>query len=257
MEQKRYPRWWGAVAPAVLLAVWTLCGAAGMLPRYLSQPADIWREFASMISSRELFGHVSATVYRALAGYGIGAFSGIVVGLLAGSFRPIERFYEPIISLTYPVPKIAALPIIFAWFGAGDLSKIVIIFVSVFYPVYIAAIAGAKSTSKIHLWAARNMGASRWRIIFHVILPNALPQIFNGLRIGLALSFVLVFVAELVSSQKGLGYLIVFAEQNDRFDMMYVAIITIGVIGFLADRLVLAVRDRLLVGQMIGREGRR
>ena len=120
------------------------------------------------------------------------------------------------------MPKVAALPIVFAWFGLGDLSKIVIITISVFYPVYIAAFFGAKSTSRVHVWAARNMGAGRWRIFCRIVLPSALPQLFNGLRVGLALSFIVMFVSELIAARRGLGYLITFAEEQMRFDIMYV-----------------------------------
>jgi len=126
--------------------------------------------------------------------------------------------------------------------------------VSVFYPLYIATVAGAKATPKSYLWAARNMGAGAPTIIMRVMSASALPQVFNGLRIGLALSFVVMFVAEMVSSSEGLGYLIVFADQNGRFDVVYVAIISIGLIGFLADRVLLFLRGRLLIGQTLATE---
>jgi ABC-type nitrate/sulfonate/bicarbonate transport system permease component len=201
--------------------------------------------------------HIGVSLYQALSGFAIGASCGIVLGLLSGASRPIDRFYEPLISLTYPVPKIALLPLIFAWFGLGDLSKIVTITISVFYPVYICALAGAKSVSRVHIWAARNMGASAPQIIWRVLLPTALPQIFNGLRIALALSFVVMFVAQMVESSVGLGYLILFAEQNLRFDMMYVAIVSIGVIGFGADFLLRQIARRMLAGQLTATEMRR
>lgn len=253
---KAPPRWVGLLAPLVLLVLWELLGRAGSLPSYLPAPSVIGVEWWEMAASGELWIHVLYSLFRALSAFFIGAGCGVIAGLLAGSFRPVEGFYEPVISLTYPIPKIAALPIIFAWFGLGETSKIVIIIVSVFYPAYIAALAGAKSTARVHRWAALNMGAGRARLFWHVVLPSALPQIFNGLRVGLALAFVIMFVAELVSSDQGLGYLIAFAEQNMRFDIMYVAIVTIGGIGFLADRLLLVVQRRLLVGQMAFTEAR-
>jgi ABC-type nitrate/sulfonate/bicarbonate transport system permease component len=254
MNDRRYSPWWGITIPLMLLAFWEYEGLVGALPRYLPPPSVIIRELTAMLTSGELFGHIGASLFRALSGFAIGATCGWLAGLLAGALRPVERFYEPIVSLTYPVPKIAALPIVFAWFGLGNLSKIVIITVSVFYPLYIATVAGAKATPRAYIWAARNMGAPRLTIILRVLSASARPQIFNGLRIGLALSFVVMFVAEMVSSSEGLGYLIVFADQNERFDIVYVAIITIGVIGFAADRLLLLVRNRLLVGQMAGTE---
>ena len=237
----------GAAVPVLLLILWELLP----LPEYLSHPSAIGARLAEMVASRELFPHAWASLYRALGGFAIGAAFGIVAGLAAGTIRPAERFFDPVISLTYPVPKVAALPIVFAWFGLGDLSKIVIISVSVFFPVYIAALYGAKATSRVHLWGARSMGAGRAQLFWKVVLPSALPQIFNGLRVGLALSFIIMVVTELVVSREGLGYLVGFAGDSLRFDIMYVAIVAIGIIGFAADRLLLAVRRRVLAGQLI------
>jgi ABC-type nitrate/sulfonate/bicarbonate transport system permease component len=254
MTNKRYPAWLGILPPLFLVTLWEALGDIGHLPDYLPPPSIIASQTVSMVVSGELFKHIGVSLFQALSGFAIGAFFGITMGVLSGASRTVARFYEPLISLTYPVPKIAALPLIFAWFGLGDLSKIVIITVSVFYPIYISALAGAKSVSRVHLWAARNMGASRMQIIWRVLLPTALPQIFNGLRIGLALSFVVMFVAEMMVSTVGLGYLIVFAEQNIRFDIMYVAIVTIGMIGFGGDLLLRQIAGRVLVGQLASTE---
>lgn len=254
MVRERYPAWLGLLPPLTLVAIWELLGDSGRLPDYLPPPSIIAVQAKAMVMSGELFGHIWVSLFQALSGFGIGAVFGVAMGLLSAASRPVGKFYEPLISLTYPVPKIAALPLIFAWFGLGDLSKIVIITVSVFYPIYISALAGAKSVSRVHIWSARNMGASRLQIVWRVLLPTALPQIFNGLRIGLALSFVVMFVAEMVVSNVGLGYLIVFAEQNIRFDIMYVAIVAIGVIGLGADLMLRAVSRRALVGQLASTE---
>ena len=161
--------------------------SAGRLPDYLPAPSIIARQTVSMLASGELMRHIGVEPVPGAVRLRDRCLFGRCWGCLAGALRPVERFYEPLISLTYPVPKIALLPLIFAWFGLGDLSKIVIITISVFYPIYISALAGAKSVSRVHVWAARNMGASAPQIICRVLLPRALPQIFNGLRIGLAL----------------------------------------------------------------------
>jgi ABC-type nitrate/sulfonate/bicarbonate transport system permease component len=247
----RPPRWTGAIVPLLLLALWELSARRGAAPEYLPAPSVILAQMGAMLASGELLLHAAVSVYRALSAFAIGALCGAAVGLAAGTLGAVERFYEPIISLTYPVPKVAALPIVFAWFGLGDVSKIVIITISVFYPVYIAAFFGAKATGRVHIWAARNMGAGGWQIFRRIVMPSALPQLFNGLRVGLALSFIVMVVAELVASQRGLGYLIAFAEEQTRFDIMYVAIATIGIIGFGADRVLLAVRRRALKGQLL------
>lgn len=257
MNADRPPRWLGAVVPLLLLAVWEASARTTELPRYLPAPSVIATQYWAMLSSGDLHMHILASLYRALSAFVIGATFGAVTGLLAGTLRPVERFYEPLISLTYPVPKIAALPFVFAWFGLGDVSKIVIITISVFYPVYIAALYGAKATSRVHVWAGRNMGARPAQLFLKVVLPSALPQIFNGLRVGLALAFIVMFVAEMIASRRGLGYLIGFAEESNRFDIIYVSIVSIAIVGFAADRLLLAIRRRVLIGQMSSTEGRR
>jgi ABC-type nitrate/sulfonate/bicarbonate transport system permease component len=250
VTRSRGAAWYSLVVPLAVLALWEYQAIAGTLPRYLPSPTAVAMQLMQMVQSGELFEHAGISLFRALSGFFIGGFFGCVIGLLAAAFRPVNNFYEPLISLTYPVPKVAALPIIFAWFGLGEMSKVVTITVSVFFPLYISMLAGAQSTPRVHIWAARNMGASPVRIVFKILLPNSLPQLFNGLRVGLALSFVVMFVAEMVASQRGLGYLVVFAENNLRVDMMFVALITIGIIGFSADRILLAIRRRLLVGQL-------
>ena len=241
------PRWLGAVVPLLLVLVWQISPT----PEYLPAPSAIARRMGEMLASGELFPHAWASLYRALGGFAIGSILGIAAGLTAASLRPVGQFFEPVISLTYPVPKIAALPIVFAWFGLGELSKIVIISVSVFFPLYIAALYGAKATARVHLWGAQSMGARPAQIFWKVVLPSALPQIFNGLRVGLALSFILMVVAELVVSREGLGYLIGFAGDALRFDIMFAAIVTVGLLGFLADRVLLWARRRLLAGQLL------
>jgi ABC-type nitrate/sulfonate/bicarbonate transport system permease component len=208
-----------------------------------------------MILSGELWKHTGDSVFRALAGYCIGAAAGIAMGLLAGIARPVERFYDPIVSLTYPVPKIVVLPILIAWLGAGDGSKIAVITAAVFYPTFINALYGAKGVNKLYVWSARNMGAGAFAVFRKVVLPAALPQVLTGLRIGLALAFIVMVAAEMSNSRSGLGHLIIAAEDGMRFDLMYAAILAIAVIGFAGDRLLVAARRRVLAGQTLGKEG--
>ena len=247
-------KWLGLVVPIALIAIWEIAGQAGWLPRYLVSPSLIVRIWLQLASEGELLTHTMASLFRQLGGFAIGATCGVLTGLIAGVCKPVERFYEPLISLIYPVPKIAILPLIFAWFGLGDASKITVITISIFFPTYIAAYYGARTVNKVLLWTAWNAGASRLRVFFGVVVPSALPDIFNGLRIALALSFVLMVTTELVVSSSGLGYMIARAEETSRFDRMYVAILTIGIIGFCADRLLLAIRRRVTVGQLLGKD---
>jgi NitT/TauT family transport system permease protein/sulfonate transport system permease protein len=164
----------------------------------------------------------------------------------------VRNFFDAPVSLLYPVPKIAFYPIILLWLGLGDLSKIVVVAVSVWFPVFIASIEASRAVQLQLVWAAQSMGAGRGIVFRRVVLPAALPQLFAGLRVGLALAFVSLFAAELIGANTGLGYLVADGEQNLRFDIMFAGIVVFGIIGFLADRLLLVVRRRMLRGQLIG-----
>jgi ABC-type nitrate/sulfonate/bicarbonate transport system permease component len=138
------------------------------------------------------------------------------------------------------------LPIFMLWFGIGDLSKILIIALACFYPVFINTYTGARRTLTILVWSALSMGAGRLRIFLSVVLPSAVPMIFAGMRVSLALSFVVMFAAEMINARSGLGYLIRVAENSLRFDLMWVSLLSIAILGYAGDRLLRVTRARLL-----------
>jgi ABC-type nitrate/sulfonate/bicarbonate transport system permease component len=231
-----------------LLALWQLAALRG-LPDYVLSPASIVRHFAEALSSRELYEHAAASLMRALPGFAIGSALGVALGLAAGVSRAFDGAFSPVVFLTYPVPKIVLLPIFMLWFGIGDLSKVLIIALACFYPMFINAYYGARSTQKILVWSAQNMGAGRWRIFRRIVLPSALPQIFAGLRVALALSFIVMFAAEMINARSGLGHMIRTAENSLRFDLMYVSLASIAILGYAGDRLLRFARRRALAWQ--------
>ena len=174
---------------------------------------------------------------------------GMALGLAAGVARNLDRALSPVVFLTYPVPKIVMLPLFMIWFGIGDLSKVLIIALACFYPVFINAYYGARATQKVLVWSAMNMGAGRWRLFRRVVVPSALPQIFAGLRVSLALSFIVMFAAEMINARSGLGQMIRVAENSLRFDLMYVSLVAIAILGYGADWLLGAARKRALAWQ--------
>jgi ABC-type nitrate/sulfonate/bicarbonate transport system permease component len=240
------------VVPAAAMALWELFARIGLLPSYLVGPSGILMTAAQMIASGELWAHLAASLLRCYSGFALGALLGAAAGLLAGVSTRLRSLLDPLVSLSYPVPKVAILPILMVWLGLGDASKITIIALSVFYPLYINAYQGALSVNPLFVWSARTFGAGRLRIFMQVIIPASLPPIFAGLRIGLAISFILLFAAEMVSANQGLGYLIVQAQQFQRFDIMFVAVATIGFFGFVSDRLLIFAQRRLLAYHFVG-----
>jgi ABC-type nitrate/sulfonate/bicarbonate transport system permease component len=247
----------GLLLPLALLVAWQVLASVGWLPGFLSSPRVISEQFILLLISGEMFLHARDSLYRSLAGFGLAALFGVGLGLLAGVSTRVGQFFDPLISLTYPVPKVALLPVLIVWFGISDTSKIVVIMVSCFYPCFIAALYGVRATEQAWVWAARNMGASPRQVFFKVIVPAAAPQIFTGLRVALALAFILMFSSEMIgsSNRTGLGFLILSADAAGRFDRVYAAVLAIAILGFASDRVLLWIRSRLLAGQLVA-EGR-
>ena len=236
------------LALVALLLAWQLTALRG-LPEYVLSPVQIVRSVVEALGTSELYEHIAASLMRALPGFFLGSLMGIVLGLAAGVARWLDLLLSPAVFLTYPVPKIVLLPIFMIWFGIGDLSKILIIALACFYPVYINAYYGVRQTRPILVWSALNMGATPAQVFRRVVLPSAAPMILASLRVSLALSFIVMFAAEMINARSGLGHLIRIAENSLRFDLMYVSLVTIAVLGYAGDRLVRFSQSRLLAWQ--------
>jgi NitT/TauT family transport system permease protein len=240
---------------ALLLAGLVLWQVAMWLehPEFILGPLEIARHFVEALWSGELMPHVGASLARSLPGFALGSLIGVVLGLLAGMARSLDQLLSPVVFLTYPVPKIVFLPIVMLWLGIGDVSKIAVIALACFYPSFINAYYGARGTSRVMVWSGLNMGARRAQIFRKVVVPGALPLVFAGLRVSLALSSILLFSTEMINARSGLGFLIRQSESSLRFDLMYVAIVAVAVLGYASDQLLLLVRRRALAWQEVGR----
>jgi len=216
------------------------------MPDWILSPSEVVRAFATALGTGDLLPHVAASLARAIPGFVLGTAVGVALGLVAGVSRVADLMLSPSVFLSYPVPKIIVLPLVMVWFGIGDISKVVIIALACFYPAFINAYYGARSTRAILVWSALNMGARPIDLFRRVVVPSALPMILSGVRVALALSFILLFAAEMVGARSGLGYLIKQSENSLRFDLMYVSIITIAVLGSLGDALLRLLGRRLV-----------
>jgi NitT/TauT family transport system permease protein len=231
-----------------ILALWQLASSFER-PEFVQSPLEIAGHFVEALRSGELLPHVGASLVRSIPGFLIGSLIGVILGLLAGVARSLDQLLSPVVFLTYPVPKIVFLPIVMLWVGIGDVSKIAVIALACFYPCFINAYYGARGTPTIRVWSGLNMGARRTQIFRKVVIPGALPFIFAGLRVSLALSFILLFSAEMINARSGLGFLIRQSESSLRFDLMYVAIVAVAALGYASDQLLLFVRRRVLAWQ--------
>ncbi len=222
------------VSPALLLGLWQALLMMGYGDRrFIPAPTDIFWRFISVVSTGELEQHVAVTLWRTFAGYFIGAIPGIAVGLLMAMFRPVRIFFDPLIAMLFPIPKVALMPLLLLAFGFGDASKIALVATGVFFPVVVNTYAGAANIDRIYWDVAKNYGASQWIVFSRIVLFGAMPMIFAGLRIALAVAFIVLIASEFVATKTGLGFLIWNSWQLMEVDFMFAGIVTIGLLGLI------------------------
>ena len=235
------------ISPIGLLVLWQLLLVAGLGDRrFIPTPSDIAVRYWQMVASGELAQHTGVTLYRVFAGFFLGSVPGIAVGLLMAMFRPIRIFVDPLIAALFPIPKIALMPLLLLAFGFGDASKIVLVAIAVFFPVIVNAYAGAANIEKIYIDVARNYGANPRIMFTRVVFFGALPLIFAGLRVALAISFIIATAVEFVASKSGIGYLIWSSWELLQVDAMFVGIVTIGILGVITSTLFIEL-ERLVI----------
>jgi ABC-type nitrate/sulfonate/bicarbonate transport system permease component len=226
------------ISPIGLLAVWQLLLMLGLGDRrFIPAPSDIALRFVTMAASGELAWHTAATLWRVLAGFVVGSVPAIAVGLLMAMYRPVRIFFDPLIATLFPIPKVALMPLLLLAFGFGDASKIALVAIAAFFPVIINTYAGAANIEKIYWDVAKNFGASETVMFTRIVFFGALPMIFAGLRIALAVSFIVLVAAEFVASKTGIGYMIWSSWELLQVDIMFVGIVTIGILGLITSAL--------------------
>jgi ABC-type nitrate/sulfonate/bicarbonate transport system permease component len=222
------------ISPIGLLAVWQLLLMAGFGDRrFIPAPSDIAVRFVQMIGNGELAMHTAATLRRVIAGFVLGATPAVAIGLLMAMFRPVRYFFDPLIAVMFPIPKVALMPLLLLALGFGDASKIALVAIAVFFPVIVNTYVGAANVDKIYWDVAKNYGASQFVMFTRVLFFGALPMIFAGLRIAIAVSFIVLVAAEFVATKSGIGYLIWNSWELLQVDVMFVGIVTIGIIGLI------------------------
>jgi NitT/TauT family transport system permease protein len=224
-----------ALSVALILVVWqAIVSLGGMNPLFLPSPAAVLVSGWELILSGQLPWAVLVSLNRIVQGFVYGSLAGIALGLLAGAIRWVDDVVEPWVAAIYPIPKSALFPLFLLWFGLGDSSKIVTISVGVLFLVLINTVTGVKSINPLLLKAAQDLGATRAQVFVKVILPGALPNIFTGLRLGIGMALILVFITEIEATKAGLGFLLWEAFQLLDTTRVFVGVVTFGVLGILS-----------------------
>jgi ABC-type nitrate/sulfonate/bicarbonate transport system permease component len=234
-------------SPIGLLVVWEILLWLGLGDRrFVPAPSDIAVRFWELALNGELAVHTTVTLWRVFAGFVIGAVPAIAIGLLMAMFRPARIFFDPLIAALMPIPKVALMPLLLLAFGFGDASKIALVATAVFFPVIVNTYAGAAHIDRIYWDVAKNYGASTWVMFTRVVFFGALPLIFAGLKIALAVSFVVLVAAEFVASKTGIGYLIWNSWELLQVDYMFVGIVVIGFLGLISAVLFQEIERKLI-----------
>ena len=224
-----------AVSITLLIVLWQIFAVNFAYPDLVPTPRRNATHWRHMIANGSLFTHVGVSLERVLVGYAAGCIIGVLVGGLIGRVQIIGQFAEPILQLMRPISPVALVPLSIIWFGIGDLSRYFIIFYGVVIIMIMNTAAGVSSTPNIRLNAARCLGANRQQLFRRVIIPSAVPYILTGMRVALGFAFMGIVAAEMIAAQSGIGYLIMQSRMLLRTDIMFVGLVTLGVLGAVID----------------------
>ena len=233
-------------------------GSLNFTPRKGLQMEPIWLPSPEAVVSRfieiakngyqntSLWEHLGASLTRVLVGFALGSIVGVPLGYAMGLSGWFRGWFDPIVEFMRPVPPLALIPLVIIWFGIWETGKIVLLFLAALWIMVIAARAGVSGVRITKIHAAYSLGASKWQIMRHVIIPNSLPEIFTGARVAMGVCWGTVVAAELVAAQKGAGMMIIAASKFQLTDIVVMGIILIGVIGYGIDILMRMAEKKLV-----------
>jgi len=222
--------------PLLLVAVWQVTAQIGWLSsRILPEPWAVAKAFWDLTVSGELWTHLRVSLWRAAAGFGLGAGLGLLLGLLNGSSRRAATLLDTTLQMIRNIPALALIPLVILWFGIDEAAKLFLLSVGVFFPVYLNTFHGIRAVDSGLIEMARSYGLSGWALYRDVILPGALPSILVGVRFALGLVWVLLIVAETISAQAGIGYMTMNAREFLQTDVVLVGVLLYALLGKAAD----------------------
>ncbi len=228
----------GLVVPVLVLAAWQISTAAGIFsPVQLPSPSAVYTAAADLIGRGQLGNHVAISTQRVLIGFAAGGLLGLALGAVLGLSRLADILLGPMIGALRAVPSLAWVPLLILWLKIGEDSKITLIAIGAFFPVFTTVSLALRHVDRNLVEAARAFGLNGLKLLTTVQLPAVVPAVFSGLRLALAQSWLFLVAAELIASSMGLGFLLTDSQNNGRTDRLLLAIILLAVIGKITDAL--------------------
>jgi sulfonate transport system permease protein len=236
--------------PALLLVAWQgLCTCGIFTPDVMPSPVAVVADLSRLWTKGQLFGDIAITTWRVALGFLLGTALATVLGAVVGYSRLAGDYLDPTVQALKAVPSLAWVPLFILWFGIFEVSKVVLIAVGVFFPVYLNLVSGIRSTDRKLVEVGQVNGLGRIDLVRRILVPAALPSYVTGLRAGLALGWMFVIAAELMGASKGLGFLMLDGQMTGRPATIVGALLLFAVAGKISDALLVAVGRRVLVGQ--------
>jgi ABC-type nitrate/sulfonate/bicarbonate transport system permease component len=225
------------LSPLAVLVIWEFLARLGLINTLiLPPPSKIFMHFGEMILSMEILFHTGSSLGRVATGFALAVVTAVPLGIFMGWFRVVDTIVDPLVELIRPVSPIAILPLAILWFGIGDASKIFIIWLSCTFPILINTYTGVKGLDRSFIYAATSLGATNSELLRTVAIHAALPQIYAGIRISIGIGLIVIISSEMIAARQGLGYMILTAQQTFNVEEIFVGIIVLGMLGFLADQ---------------------
>lgn len=233
--------------PMAVLLIWEASIASGFFTgRLMPPPSRVMATLWGLLLSGDLLSHISITTLRVILGFGLGTVAGTIAGAATGYFGPARRLLDPTIQALRAIPSIAWVPLFILWFGIFETSKVMLIAVGVFFPVYLGVCGALQSVDRKIVEVGRIFRLSGFALVRRILLPSILPSYILSLRSGLGLGWMFVVAAEFMGASEGLGYLLVDGQQLGKPDQIIAAIITFALIGKATDSLLVATTARLV-----------
>ncbi|MGG3476915.1 ABC transporter permease [Peribacillus frigoritolerans] len=240
----------GSVLPVVVLIAWQALGSVGILPAQLfSSPLLIVMTFIDLVQSGEMGMHLQISLTRAFLGFALGGFIGLLLGIIVGMQKKSEEYLNPSIQMLRTVPLLSITPLFIMWFGFGELSKVLLIALGAFFPLYLQTFLGLRNVDKKLYDVALILEFSRREQITKLMIPAALPNILLGIRLALSAAWMCLVVAELLGADRGVGFMIQDARSFMQTDVVFVGIIVFALAGKISDSLVRFLENHLLKWQ--------
>jgi ABC-type nitrate/sulfonate/bicarbonate transport system permease component len=234
----------------IVLAAWELAGWAELVrPLFLPRVIGVAQQFWVLLREGEIIDPLLVSLYRTFLGLAIAVIAGVMAGLVMARSKWAHWFLDPLISVGFPAPKIAFVPIFTLWFGIDHVSKILLVAFNCVFPMIVATYHGAASVSRVHIWSAEAMGTSERAMLYRIVLPAALPQILSGIRVTVPVALIITFTTEMIAGGGGVGAALMFAQRFFQTPTVFVYILVMLATGLIFDRAMLMLRRRLIPWQ--------